>query len=161
MVDNFMESYHHMGPHAKSLQPTNHAAETYCAEFDGPFAVLENPGANGGAHLLVYQVFPTFLGFVNEFGPIAGWYEMQIDRRDHFHLRIHALAAPALIDSVDPKLLLSEIEKIHLEDIPVCERVQRGISSRLYDPGPLSVQEGCLTRFHTYLSECLSAGAKS
>ena len=61
MVDNFMESYHHLGPHRESLQKTNPAKQTYCMDLEGPFALLDNPGVAGNAGLYVGQVFPTLL----------------------------------------------------------------------------------------------------
>ncbi len=36
MVDNFMESYHHLGIHTDSLQRTNPAKGTYAADSQGP-----------------------------------------------------------------------------------------------------------------------------
>ena len=44
MVDNFIESYHHLGPHVDNLHRSNPAQGTYAMDFDGPFLVLENPG---------------------------------------------------------------------------------------------------------------------
>lgn len=157
MVDNFMESYHHMGAHRETLQRTNPAKGTYCADLDGPFALLENPGVNGAPGFVVAQVFPTLLFFAQEATPVGGWYEMQIDRHDHLRLRIHSLASkeiaatPGMARGIEDFVL-----KVHLEDIAVCEAVQRGLSSRLWEPGPLSVQEACLARFHRYLEERLA-----
>ena len=37
MVENFMESYHHMGAHAKTLQPTNPARGTHGVEHEDMF----------------------------------------------------------------------------------------------------------------------------
>ena len=157
MVDNFMESYHHIGAHAKTLQKTNHAKDTYCADLAGPFSLLENPGADGAPSFSVLQVFPTLLAAVFEGNPVGSWYEMQIDRHDHIHLRIHMLANPELAAVAGTeKLILDAATKIHLEDIPVCEGVQRGLSSRLWQPAGLSVHEGCLTRFHRHLEERLA-----
>ena len=89
--------------------------------------------------------------------PLATWYEMQIDRQDHFHLRVHLLlseahaAVPEIVDGV-----CQAVNDIHLEDIPMCEGIQRGIQSRLWQPGPLSVHERCLQQFHRYLAERLA-----
>ena len=158
MVDNFMESYHHLGAHAETLQKTNPAKDTYCADLDGPFSLLENPGTNGAPGIVVFQVFPTLLAFASDGHPVGGWFEMQIDRHDHLHLRIHALSTPAIAGSEDAAELMSEtLRQIHLEDIAVCEAVQRGLSSRLWRAGPLSAKEGCLVRFHRYLAKQLGA----
>jgi len=164
MVDNFMESYHHLGIHSNTLQKTNPAKDTYpaepaeAAEISRPYAVLENPGIDDSGSFVVAQVFPTLLFSVVEEGPVAVWYEMQIDRHDHFHLRIHALAPREIAESEEAVATLSDtFLNIHLEDIPACEAVQRGIKSRLWKPGPLNSREGCLRQFHTYLADRMEA----
>lgn len=158
LVDNFMESYHHMGPHADSLQRSNPARDTYpIDELEGPFSWLVNPGAKGAASFYVAQVFPTLLMAVFEAPATGAWYEMQIDCHDHFRLRIHMLAAPELADQPDAvQGLLAAARQIHLEDIEVCDAVQRGLQSRLWEPGQLNPREGALTRFYRHLAERLA-----
>jgi phenylpropionate dioxygenase-like ring-hydroxylating dioxygenase large terminal subunit len=158
MVDNFMESYHHLGIHVDSLQKTNPAKDTYGADMKGPFSVLENPGLEADSSFLVGQVFPTLLFSVIEVPRFGVWYEMQIDRHDHFQLRIHILAAPeiAAVDGA-AEALVENVGHIHGEDIPACQAVQTGLGSRLWKPGPLNVRELCLTRFHDYLANRLGA----
>jgi len=158
MVDNFMESYHHLGVHRQTLQKTNLAKNTYCMDLEGPFSLLENPGTGGAPDFYAGQVFPTLLLALFRGNPVGSWYEMQIDRHDHIHLRIHMLASPDFAADEGRRKLLNEgARMIHLEDIPVCERVQQGLGSRLYEPGLLSPHEGALTRFHQHLVERLSA----
>lgn len=157
MVDNFMESYHHLGPHTETLQKSNLAKDTYPVDIDGPCALLENPGFNGAPDFYVAQVFPTtLLALFRNGSGFGSWYEMEIDRHDHINLRIVILGdrefakTPGIEESMRDATM-----KVHLEDIPVCEGVQRGISSRLYESGPLTHYEGCLTRFHSYLADQL------
>ena len=157
MVDNFMESYHHLGPHVDSLHASNPAQGTYCAQVEGPFSLLENPAADGVSSFAVWQVFPTLLGFSWDTNEVAGWYEMQIDSCDHLQLRIHLLASPEFAATENAReMVQAALREIHLEDIPVCEGVQRGLASRLWQPGPLSPLEGCLPRFYAYLGDCLN-----
>ena len=153
MVDNFMESYHHIGPHAQTLQKTNRAADTFPTELAGPCAFLENPGHDGSPDFCAGHVFPSLLFAVFDDVRVGSWYEMRIDRHDHFLLRIHMLALAELAaneQTVD--LIRDQTRKVHLEDIPVCQGVQRGLSARLWRPGPLSAFEGALVRFHRYLA---------
>ncbi len=158
MVDNFMESYHHLGIHADTLQKTNPAKNTYGADADGAYSLLENPGIDGAPNFIVAQVFPSFLLALFEGEGFGTWYEMQIDRHDHIHLRVHALATPAFKEAEGAaEGLLEAITQVHLEDIPACEAVQRGIASQLWQPGPLSHQESCLVRFHQHLADRLTA----
>jgi len=158
MVDNFMESYHHLGIHVDTLQKTNPAKNTYGADSDGPFTLLENPGTGGAPSFIVAQVFPSFLFAVFEGDAFGSWYEMEIDRHDHIHLRIHLLAPEGFKEIQGAaESLIEAATKVHLEDIPACEAVQRGIVSQLWQPGPLSRQESCLVRFHQHLADRLSA----
>jgi phenylpropionate dioxygenase-like ring-hydroxylating dioxygenase large terminal subunit len=40
---------------------------------------------------------------------------------------------------------------VNAEDKWLCERVQRGLESSSYQPGPLSTIEGCMLEFHDLL----------
>ena len=159
MAENFMESYHHLGPHVSTLHPLNPAQGTHAVELDGEFALLENPAVPGAAPFYVMQVFPTLLfALVRDAVPFANWYEMRIDGPDHFHLRIHTLLPAEL--ARDPAAVAeyrSILRAIHAEDIPMCEGVQRGLASRVWQPGRLSRQEATLARFHRYLAERVGA----
>jgi hypothetical protein len=42
---------------------------------------------------------------------------------------------------------------VNNEDKWLCERVQRGLASSSYRPGPLSRLEGCMLEFHNLLRE--------
>jgi phenylpropionate dioxygenase-like ring-hydroxylating dioxygenase large terminal subunit len=152
MVENFMESYHHIGPHAATLQQTNPGLGTYPGEGSGAFAMLENPAADGGDGFLVAAVFPLTLLFVSGTDGLAGWYEMTDLSHSRFSLRIHLLTSPER--AADPAFVeaaAAQLTTIHLEDIPACEGIQKGVSSPLYEPGPLSPLEACLWRFHRHL----------
>lgn len=159
MVENFMESYHHMGPHVDVLQPTHPAKGTHVLGRKGPFAVLENPAVGGEGPFWVIQVFPTLLlAQTRGETPICSWYEMQIDAHDHLHLRIHLLMGER--DAANANLVegvKTVFQVVHAQDIPVCEGVQRGLKSRLWQPGPLSHHERALQLFHRHLAERLAA----
>lgn len=157
MVENFMESYHHMGPHAESLQPANPALTTYANETHGAFSILENPPSGEGFDpFVVGCIFPyTLFAVVEGDLPTAVWYELSDVEVDRFLLRIHILVLPEVAD--DPEVISGVTETIrfiHGEDIPFCEGVQKGLSSPLYRSGPLSHLEGCLWHFHKFLSGC-------
>ena len=84
------------------------------------------------------------------------WFEMQIDRVDHFHLRIHLLLPQKTAKSPDVASFFRDtITKVHLEDIFICEGITQGLRSGLRRPGTLSHQEGAMRRFHRYLLEGL------
>lgn len=158
MVDNFIESYHHLAVHRDNLQRTNPARGTHAVEFDGPFLVLENPAVEGNPPFWVAQVFPTLLlALFRGDSPVGTWYEMKIDRHDHFELHIHLLIAPELAANEGAVQIVREATAlIHDQDIPMCEGVQRGLRSELWKPGRLSTQEKPLWLFHRYLVEQLA-----
>ncbi len=160
LVENFMESYHHLGPHVQSLQPTNPAAGTHALALDAEGAVLENPAAPGASPFWVAHVFPTllFVAFHDAEIRVGVWYEMKIDAMDRFRLRIHVLLPPggaeneALVGGV-----LERLAQVHAEDITVCDGVWKGLGSRLFRGTALAQQEGCLVRFHRHLAERMQA----
>jgi phenylpropionate dioxygenase-like ring-hydroxylating dioxygenase large terminal subunit len=164
LVDNFMESYHHLGPHSENLQRSNPAQGSYALDLEGPFAVLENPAVEGQDPFWVAQIFPTVLLalFRHEGNETGFWYEMKIDRFDHFELHIHLLATQALADNEEVVTLIREGTKtVHAEDIAMCDGVQQGLQSELWRPGRLSHQEKALWLFHRYLAEQLYAAESS
>jgi phenylpropionate dioxygenase-like ring-hydroxylating dioxygenase large terminal subunit len=160
LVDNFIESYHHLGPHSDNLHRTNPAQGTHALDLEGPFLVLENPAVEDESPFWVIQVFPTLLLALFRHGAnqqSGFWYEMNIDRHDHFELRIHILAAPALArNEAVMKLIREGTKQVHSEDIAMCDGVQKGLQSELWRPGRLSQQEKTLWLFHRYLVEHLT-----
>jgi nitrite reductase/ring-hydroxylating ferredoxin subunit len=140
LVDNFMESYHHLGPHSKTLQPRIPARGTHVEDLPGPFSVLENPALDGDGSLWVIHVFPTLLfAVIRGEAPTAVWYEMSIGAPDRFDLRVHLLAPPAHADDATLAGFFAEsVRAIHLEDVSVCEGIQAGLASRHWEPGPLA-----------------------
>ena len=156
MVENFIESYHHIGPHANTLQRSNPGFGTYATDDVGEFTVLENPAIEGRSSFVVACVFPlTLIAITEGDTPSAVWYEFDRLRSDGFRLRIHMLFTPEQArDEALVAFVREQIRAIHLEDIPVCEGVQRGYRSSMYASGPLSHLEGCIWHFHRYLQRC-------
>ncbi len=158
MVENFLESYHHIGPHASTLQLSNPAFGTYATDDEGAFTVLENPPVAGADSFVVACVFPlTLIALTESEVPWGVWYELANLQHDRFVLRIHLLLSPeqAAVQEWVAQYC-EQIRAIHLEDIQVCEGVQRGYRSRLYSSGPLSHLEGCLWHFHQYLKRAFA-----
>jgi len=156
MVENFLESYHHIGTHSTTLQRTNPGLGAYPGEHGALFTILENPAAGPeNESFVVAAVFPMMLMFFSEGAPLGVWYELTDLEPRRFELRIHLLAAPELAASAEfVKGFAAQATGIHMEDIGACEGVQRGVTSAGYEPGPLSALEGCLWHFHRHLREC-------
>ncbi len=154
MVENFLESYHHIGPHAGSLQLSNPGLGTYASDLEGAFALLENPPkSDEDVHFVAGCIFPLTLFFFQEGdAPFGGWYELSGIKKDRFLLRIHILLPQELADDAEVVAMVTEaVREIHLEDIPVCEGVQRGLGTSSYQSGPLSHLEECNWKLHRYL----------
>ncbi len=107
----------------------------------------------------VIQIFPTqLLAFTRSDPPFGAWYEMRFDRPDFLDLHIHLLLEPeAAAEAGAVAYLRSSFDAVHREDIAVCEGIQRGLRSALWQPGLLSIQERCLVQFHRYLAERMGA----
>jgi len=162
MVENFLESYHHIGPHADTLQQTHPGLSTRGADFDGLFTVLDNPPRSAeGDPFVVACVFPLTLMFFTEGEvPTGGWYEFNALEKDRFLLRIHLLAPPEIAnDASTVEAMVDWVRGVHLEDIPVCEGVQSGLHSSLYRSGPLSHLEKCNWHFQRFLQRNVLDGA--
>jgi phenylpropionate dioxygenase-like ring-hydroxylating dioxygenase large terminal subunit len=153
LVDNFMESYHHLCPHRETLLPIYPAADTYAVDSDGPWALLVNPSKQPDfATLLVANVFPCQLfALLRDHG---FWYELEIESADRFALRIHALVPQAWLD--DPAkageidALCAGLELVHRQDIAICESVWRGLKARSAAPGRYSPLEKALWQFNQW-----------
>lgn len=160
LVENFSESYHHIGPHAESLQQSNPAFGTYARPEadDSTYLALENPPSEGSDPFSVYVGFPMFL-FAVQRGevPTAVWFQMTPRSHASFDLVIHILMPEALAADPDIVALMSEaIRHIHLEDIGICDRVQEGLAAAPGSlPGPLSPLERGLWQFHRYLQRMM------
>ena len=160
MVENFLESYHHIGPHANTLQPFNPAFGTFATDDAGEFTILENPPASpDGDAFVVACIFPlTLISITESEIPWGVWYEFVALEQERFLLRIHLLMTPAQAAVSALVTRIAEIVRaIHIEDIAVCSGVQRGLNSPLYRSGPLSHLEGCLWHFHRFLQRCFAS----
>jgi phenylpropionate dioxygenase-like ring-hydroxylating dioxygenase large terminal subunit len=162
MVENFLESYHHIAAHARSLQISNPGLLTSASRDDALFTILENPPASPDfGSFVVGAVFPaTMMFFTEGEAPFGAWYELDAIAADRFTLRIHLLLPPEL--AAIPEVVAEfeqQVRAVHAEDIPVCEGIQAGVRSRLYQPGPLSHLEAGLWNFHRHLAMCFVAEA--
>lgn len=156
MVENFMESYHHMGAHPETLNQAFPAQGTFGEAVNGNYLLLENPSIDEATIPPFWAgcILPAglFALFRSPDSPYAVWYQLDIDSPDHFELKIHVLVPPAMAKQAEAvEEIVAGITAVHLEDIPVCEGVWKGVNSRFYQPGRLSHLEECLWQFYRYL----------
>jgi phenylpropionate dioxygenase-like ring-hydroxylating dioxygenase large terminal subunit len=172
MVDNFMECYHHMGPHRGSLEDEFPANKSYTGDVGDYFTTLWSeqspgypakppflmPGADTltpehSHKLLIFIAYPLlqvslgpgFMYWLKTLPLGAGKIELQLD----ICMSPAALAASDLDGRRNQ--LVKSICDIHREDIDVCTAVQRAIRSGVSSTGRLSHLERPLWEFQRYL----------
>ena len=182
LVENFMESYHHLGIHHKTLQPMMPARNTwtererrrfirchlpYKAEVRDQVRIREETGSPMGRFPVIpglrpdqktewslFLLYPTMLLSGTEDRII--WYRIQPTGPDRIKLLTTTLAAPAALDLPEAESVISDqaemLYNFHLEDMEVCTAVQRGLCSAAWRPGRLSHLEMPVWLFQRYLA---------
>lgn len=166
LVENFIAPYHHMGPHAdtlnglyphKSPYPAYPAYPAYQSES---YLMLENPSIDESiaSSFWVGLIYPNTMFALSRYPekPILGWHQFDIHSIASFDLNIHALRPQSMIDDGSAKVVLDTYAVVHGEDIPVCDGVWQGVQSSYHQSERLSHLEGWVWDFHEYLSRKLS-----
>lgn len=161
LVENFMEAYHHVGPHLESVQPTNNAKDSYVSgSVENGWSVLHMPevagrSTEGGLPLisglaekqksetLASLIMPTF-AWLNT-ASVAFWYELRPSAFNQMTLVIHTMLPRQIAHSPAGDEIAQHvqvtIEHIHLEDIAVNAGPWKGLQAPLTAQGPLSLLE--------------------
>ena len=182
IVENFMESYHHVGAHVKSLQPMMPARDTWTEEERAHFirchlpygakergAIAEAEAAGGSR-----EIFPLLPGLDErsrfEWGLTLGfpsfllayvpdcliWYRVQPEG-PHRHTLMTTLLVPRAVTQrpdFAERLVAGTAASVgfHLEDMEMCVGVQRGYYASGYQRGRLSHLEMAIWQFQRYLA---------
>ncbi|MEO6740954.1 MAG: aromatic ring-hydroxylating dioxygenase subunit alpha [Chthoniobacteraceae bacterium] len=181
IVENFMESYHHVGAHSQSLQPMMPARGTWTEEERAHFirchlpygekerGAIADAEAAGGAR----EIFPLIPGLDErsrfEWGLTLGfpnwllayvpdcliWYRVQPEG-PHRHKLLTTLLVPRAVTQLPD--FAERLERMtaasvgfHLEDMEMCVGVQRGYYASGYQRGRLSHLEMPIWLFQRYL----------
>ena len=160
LIENFMEAYHHIGPHNDSLQGLYPARKSYVSgSVEDGWSMVHMPSVNEKAEeeerllpdipglnkkqlseTLASVIMPSFCWLNTP--AIAFWYELQPSSHDDMKLTIHAMAPKEMLDGDDAaeagQFLLEVIKGIHEEDIPVNLGPWRGMHAPLAKQGRLS-----------------------
>ena len=175
MVDNFIESYHHAGIHADTLQPLVPATGTFAEDCDGPFIVLHNPTKGRVpmptalpvsprltpdqlSEFIVAAIFPFHLFAISP--DSMQYYQIQPLAVDRLTLRIFNCLPmesqkPEYAGTADS--IRDFVNSVHLQDIVACQGVQAGYRSNSARAGRYSHLEKALWQFHRFLLERLIA----
>ncbi|MGD9602658.1 MAG: aromatic ring-hydroxylating dioxygenase subunit alpha [Gammaproteobacteria bacterium] len=183
LAENFMEPYHHLGAHRTTLQPflpAKHCA-TEPASNDDFLAVrlplhadirarlaaggTSEPGFTSFAGLApqdhldwwVTLAYPTFLLFLAP--DRAFWYRLLPTGPETCSLLTTLLVPPGACDAPGYAALRARAEQeaiaFHLEDMAICNAMQRGFRARGYTRGALSPLEEPILHIHRYLARQL------
>lgn len=173
LVENFMEGYHHLGAHCKSLQPFMPARNTwteaershsirvnlpykenYPTTGEQDFAPLPHLDPEHYRQMSVFLGQPSFLLFTAP--DKLFWYRIDPISADRSRLLTVCLVPEAA--TADPKYAekLAATERMlvefHLEDMEVCTAVQRGFYANGYQRGRLSHLEMPIWLIQRYLA---------
>lgn len=182
LVENFMESYHHLGAHRKTLQLLMPAKNTWTEEEHACFVhghlpytedhraaiqssletgdsstgfpVIKGLPEDGLSHWHLYLIHPAFLFFTGH--DCCAWYRVEPLGPGRMRLLTTLLVPEETAARADfGEILEQETQRLldfHLEDMEVCTAVQRGLSSAGWRPGRLSHLEMPVWLFHRYLA---------
>jgi phenylpropionate dioxygenase-like ring-hydroxylating dioxygenase large terminal subunit len=172
LVENFMEGYHHLGAHCKTLQMTMPAKNTwteaerahsirvnlpfkdsFAGDESSDFAPIPTVPEDQKRQMSVYLGFPNFLLFT---GPDRlFWYRIDPVSSERSKLLTTCLLPKTAREDpqFDEKIALADqmLVDFHLEDMEVCTAVQRGFQTRGYQQGRLSHLEMPIWLIQRYL----------
>jgi len=173
LVENFMEAYHHIGPHRETVQPTNPAKDTRVSgSVDDGWSVLHMPYAHGRSaaeasdglpvqpnltdaqarEIVASVIMPTFCWLNTP--SLAFWYELSPRGHDSMRLTIHTLLPRRLAESGMGSQIAdgarSAIRTVHLEDIAVNEGPWRGLHAPLTRQGRLGPLEEAIWQLNQW-----------
>ena len=168
LIENFMEAYHHIGPHNESLQSTYPAKRSNVSgSVEDGWSVLHMPSvAEKGEGLpplpnlnerqagetLASVIMPTFC-WINT-PAVAFWYQLNPKAHDDMDLVIHALLPRSLAEAEGGhdlgQLVLEGVKHIHLEDIAVNMGPWQGLQAPLTRQGRLSLLEESIWQLNNW-----------
>jgi phenylpropionate dioxygenase-like ring-hydroxylating dioxygenase large terminal subunit len=153
MVENFGESYHHIGTHAATLQMLWPGGQTDASLSGDGWIDLRHPDHPEAGALEVYVVFPLFLLALTRVDAGVTWYRLTPLGPQSIALEIVGLYPPALAaDAQAMARAAAQLTAIHQEDMAACERVQAGLGAPDAVLGPLSPLEAGVARFRAWLA---------
>lgn len=164
LLENFMEAYHHIGPHIESAQPRYNAKDSYTTgSVEDGWSVLHMPEVPGSSdqseevslppiaglsgkqktEILASLIMPTFAWLQSP--SVTFWYQIQPTAYNQMKLTIHTLLPREIANGPGGKEIAAAvqatIEHIHLEDIAVNEGPWKGLHAPLTEQGPLGPLE--------------------
>jgi phenylpropionate dioxygenase-like ring-hydroxylating dioxygenase large terminal subunit len=182
LLENFMEAYHHMGAHMKTLEPFLPARGCWTEPYDPEFSCMHLPLKesmkmqilSSGDPATPFPIFPgleladcvewgVYLGYPNFLLFSAPdrvyWYRLLPTGPETCTLMTTMILSKAAkyLENYE-EVLKKEVQggiDFHMEDMEVCTATQRGMNSVGYAQGRLSHLEEPIWQFQKYLSEVI------
>jgi phenylpropionate dioxygenase-like ring-hydroxylating dioxygenase large terminal subunit len=179
MCDNFIEPYHHIGAHLKSLEAILPARLGTTEDTDGPYSVVTMRYRSGKSpsedskddgpwlptlaalteqergDFVIIQVFPSTL--IALYTDHMEFYRMFPEGPERIYLEKMFCAPSTAIDEADfdaaMDRLVESFKVFRNEDIDICLAVQRGLSSAFARPGIFCHLEKPIWQFARYVDE--------
>lgn len=177
MVDNFMECYHHLGPHRDSLEDEYPAAASWTDKGDDLFSIMHiqqepkydtrppflSPGSSRLRpeqlrEILIFTVYPHFM---ISLGPgFLYWMKVLPEGPGKIRLQLDICMSGAALAHPDRESrqveLVDGVIAIHKEDVEVCAAVQRAVDGGgAGGVGRLALIEQPLWELYRYLGRQL------
>ena len=159
LVENFMEAYHHIAIHSRSIEPQFRARDSKIVDAGQPWSILHMPSAKGQipegfpviesledwqqTGLFATVLFPFFLLAMQ--GNSLVWYQVIPSAHDRLMLKIHICVPETSLEiaGFDEVAAMAEqlVSAVHHEDIEANDMVWKGLSAPLTTQGRLSPLE--------------------
>lgn len=174
LVENFMEAYHHIGPHAQTFEPVFHARDSSVPDADGPWSILRMPPAEPHASpdALVQGLDPSQQGAL--FAAVAyphlmfaphdngmAWYQLFPTSAGRLTLKVH-VCLPGHARALDDYEAIADAaaaftDHIHREDIAANDLVWRGLTAPMTRQGRLSPLERAIWQMNQWWLGAMTA----
>lgn len=183
MIENWMEPYHHMGIHVKTLQPMMPAKGCWTEDYHPRYTRAHLPYRQNlinsikeaeakGEHFGTFPTLPDipeeykyewtvhvgYPGYMMLTGPnCALWYRLLPVSAEKINLVTTIMVNKEAQEHPDFEKHLAEetqgLKDFHNEDIEVCTAVQRGFNSEVFQKGRMSYLEAPVYQIQCYLAD--------
>lgn len=174
LVENFIEAYHHIGPHAQTFEPIFHARDSKVPDNDGPWSVLHMPAADPQAGhaglvqglepwqegaLFAAVAFPHFMFAPHGNG--MAWYQVFPQGVGRLTLKVH-VCVPAVARTLPEYDAIVDMsaeftDRVHREDIAANDLVWRGLNAPMTRQGRLSPLERSIWQMNQWWLQAMTS----
>lgn len=154
IVENFSESYHHIGPHQQSLNPIWPGQLSDPQPTNGNYSELRHSVDASFGTFTAITVFPTLMFAVQEPLPWIVWFDLRMRGVADCEVVLRIMVPPEIATNADfIAQARATLQAIQEEDMTIYHDVQAGIQSRFFTAGALSPLEQPLQLFHRWIGD--------